>query len=59
MTRPEESPDFGGRNAHTHNCPSVVSSDCYGLQSFAVYKSASVGSLLRIYFEPMPEPQTT
>lgn len=33
-TRAEGSLDFGEKNARTDNCPSVVSSDCCGLQSF-------------------------
>lgn len=59
VTRAEGSLDFGEKIACTDNCPSVVSPHYYGLQSFALYKSASVGPLLRINFESMPEPQTT
>lgn len=42
-TRAEGSLDLEEKNAHRHNCPSVVSSGCCGLQSFLCIRELLLG----------------
>lgn len=42
-TRAEGSLDLEEKNAHRDNCPSVVSSECWGLQTFVCIRALLLG----------------